>query len=647
MLGSQEAREAKPIDLGTSPLMVKSILQRLNVQKLQAKVLILSFVASFVPILLLTGLAAWLVPKHLFALERTRLEDRVLAFKGYIYASQKGLKTLTVNYTYWTELFNAVKRRDMTWLKTNADGLLMLSDQVNALQLITREGKILVENNKLLRQPAVSKRISALIALGKPVEELIDTENGQVLLICVSPITRDDGTGEPPGTLVLAQNLNRAWLDDFLNYSQPTTQLKLFSLQGKLITSSSNALSSQKFPVGTTDRSLLPSSQALQAVQQRRSVYEILLDSEFNRVYSALPAATQPKVVVAIGVESSELKQASTILKRQIWIAFVLATLLSIAIARLLARTLHLEVTRQSLEKQTKELQQAKEAAEAASKAKSQFLANMSHELRTPLNAIIGLSQLLQEDALELGLDEQDFINDLQSINNAGRHLLALINDILDLSKIEAGKMALYWETVDIPVLIKDVITTVKPLMENNGNVLEVHCDERLGTMYADLTKVRQVLFNLLSNAAKFTHQGKVTLTVTRGELHDLALECQQQEPAAVGTDAQFKNPKSIIQGASYSGGDLRNPAHQNSKSPEWVCFCICDTGIGMSVEQQQQLFQAFTQGDASTTRKYGGTGLGLVISRHFCQMMGGEIGVKSQLGQGSTFTVCLPVGRC
>ena len=647
MLGSQEAREAKPIDLGTSPLMVKSILQRLNVQKLQAKVLILSFVASFVPILLLTGLAAWLVPKHLFALERTRLEDRVLAFKGYIYASQKGLKTLTVNYTYWTELFNAVKRRDMTWLKTNADGLLMLSDQVNALQLITREGKILIENNKLLRQPAVSKRISALIALGKPVEELIDTENGQVLLICVSPITRDDGTGEPPGTLVLAQNLNRAWLDDFLNYSQPTTQLKLFSLQGKLITSSSNALSSQKFPVGTTDRSLLPSSQALQAVQQRRSVYEILLDSEFNRVYSALPDATQPKVVVAIGVESSELKQASTILKRQLWIAFVLATLLSIAIARLLARTLHLEVTRQSLEKQTKELQQAKEAAEAASKAKSQFLANMSHELRTPLNAIIGLSQLLQEDALELGLDEQDFINDLQSINNAGKHLLALINDILDLSKIEAGKMALYWETVDIPVLIKDVITTVKPLMENNGNVLEVHCDERLGTMYADLTKVRQVLFNLLSNAAKFTHQGKVTLTVTRGELHDLALGCQQQEPAAVGTDAQFKNPKSIIQDASYSGGDLRNPAPQNSKSPEWVCFCICDTGIGMSVEQQQRLFQAFTQGDASTTRKYGGTGLGLVISRHFCQMMGGEIGVKSQLGQGSTFTVCLPVGRC
>jgi signal transduction histidine kinase len=247
----------------------------------------------------------------------------------------------------------------------------------------------------------------------------------------------------------------------------------------------------------------------------------------------------------------------------------------------------------------TQELQQAKEAAEDASRSKSQFLANMSHELRTPLNAIIGLSQLLHDDAQDLDLGEEDFISDLQSINAAGKHLLELINDILDLSKIEAGKMELYPETFEIATLIDDVVSTVKPLVEKNGNILEVHCDEQLGTMHADQTKVRQVLFNLLSNAAKFTTQGRVTLTVTREQV-------------------------------------------DNS---DGIGFRVCDTGIGMSDEQQQRLFQAFTQGDASTTRKYGGTGLGLAITRHFCQLMGGDISVESKVDQGSTFTVRLPVG--
>uniref|UniRef100_A0A8J7DGV2 Circadian input-output histidine kinase CikA n=1 Tax=Desmonostoc muscorum LEGE 12446 TaxID=1828758 RepID=A0A8J7DGV2_DESMC len=266
----------------------------------------------------------------------------------------------------------------------------------------------------------------------------------------------------------------------------------------------------------------------------------------------------------------------------------------------LLAKSLNRLI--EGVSERTKELQQAKELAEAASKAKSIFLANVSHELRTPLNAVIGLSQLLEDDATDLGLSA-DFITDLETINSAGKHLLHLINEILDLSKIEAGKMTLYPETFEIATLIHNVVLTVKSTIEKNANVLEVNFDEQLGTMYADQTRMRQVLLNLLSNAGKFTTNGKVILTVKREK------------------------------------DDLRPDAPLGS-----ITFTVSDTGIGMSHRQQQQLFQPFTQGDTSTTKRYGGTGLGLAISRHFCQMMGGEIIVNSQPGVGSTFTIRLPM---
>ncbi|GAX43074.1 integral membrane sensor signal transduction histidine kinase HepK [Tolypothrix sp. NIES-4075] len=266
----------------------------------------------------------------------------------------------------------------------------------------------------------------------------------------------------------------------------------------------------------------------------------------------------------------------------------------------LLAKSLNHLIERVSV--RTKQLEQAKELAEAASKAKSQFLANVSHELRTPLNAVIGLSQLLQDDAVDLGVTG-DFITDLETINSAGRHLLELINDILDLSKIEAGKMTLYPETFEIATLINNVVSTVKPAVEKNGNSFELDYDRELGTMYADQTRLRQVLLNLLSNAAKFTTNGKVTLAIKRDKEHLLPY-------APLGM----------------------------------ITFTVADTGIGMTENQQGQLFQPFTQGDTSTTKKYGGTGLGLAISRHFCLMMGGEITVKSEPGLGTVFTVRLPL---
>lgn len=219
----------------------------------------------------------------------------------------------------------------------------------------------------------------------------------------------------------------------------------------------------------------------------------------------------------------------------------------------------------------------------------------MSHELRTPLNAIIGYSEMLQEEAEDAG--QNALIPDLHKINAAGKHLLALINAVLDLSKIEAGKMELYVETFNIAQLTDDVVAIVRPLVDKNTNTLALRRANDLGTIRADQTKVRQALFNLLSNAGKFTQHGTITLDIAR------------------------------IMG---DGGD-------------WITFAVTDTGIGMTREQMAKLFQEFSQADASTTRKYGGTGLGLAISRRFAQMMGGDITVVSEAGKGSTFTLKLP----
>lgn len=257
--------------------------------------------------------------------------------------------------------------------------------------------------------------------------------------------------------------------------------------------------------------------------------------------------------------------------------------------------------------KENRRLKQEKNEAEAANRAKSVFLANMSHELRTPLNAIIGYSEILLEDAQDLGYE--DFVHDLSNIHIAGKHLLSIINDILDLSKIEAGKMEVHLESFNITALIENVISTIQPMIEQNGNTLEVICEKSLETIIADPNKMRQVILNLLSNAAKFTENGKIILNA----------KIVKNDDDFIDNNSTFNSYKNIL------------------------ILSVTDTGLGISEEQMENLFQPFTQADNSTTRKYGGTGLGLAISRHFCKMMGGDIGVVSEVNKGSIFTVKVP----
>jgi signal transduction histidine kinase len=260
------------------------------------------------------------------------------------------------------------------------------------------------------------------------------------------------------------------------------------------------------------------------------------------------------------------------------------------------------ERTRELEEKNT-ELFQSKEAAEQAritaemaNRAKSAFLANMSHELRTPLNAVIGYGELLTEELIEN--EHLEWADYMGKILSSARHLLGLINDILDISKVEAGKMAIYLEVFDIFALIKDTVSTIQPIIQQKDNQLTLHISGQLGEINTDLTKVRQILFNLLGNAAKFTNHGEITLIAKREMMQD---------------------------------------------GKNWVIFSVIDQGIGMTQEQIDHLFQPFVQADSSTTRKFGGTGLGLAISKAFAKMLGGHISVSSEPNKGSIFTVYLP----
>jgi signal transduction histidine kinase len=275
-------------------------------------------------------------------------------------------------------------------------------------------------------------------------------------------------------------------------------------------------------------------------------------------------------------------------------------------VRQLLSRETALRELNENLEKRVEErtielkslqlgMEQARDAADDANQAKSAFLANMSHELRTPMNAILGYSEMLMEEAEDL--QQEDLIPDLKKIHQSGTHLLALINDVLDLSKIESGKMEAFAEEIDLDILIDEVCATTHPLLEKNKNSLAIERDKDIGVACQDIIKLRQTLFNLLSNAAKFTHEGTITLYFDR---------------------------------IQQSGED-------------WLSFAVNDTGIGIAPDKLEHVFEEFIQADDSTTRDYGGTGLGLAISKRFCKLLGGDLSVQSELGEGSTFTILIP----
>jgi len=325
------------------------------------------------------------------------------------------------------------------------------------------------------------------------------------------------------------------------------------------------------------------------------------------------------------------------------------------------------------IQKRDTELQEARLAAEQANRAKSNFLSFMSHELRTPLTAIIGFSELLiheveAEGHKPIGGEDHkylDWVDDLRRVHDSGKYLLELINDILDISKIEAGKMEVHLEIFAVPALVRDLKDVMRPLLERKNNRLVVECSDDTGTMQADRIKVRQCLLNLLSNASKFTEQGVITLSASRVARRGIGpLPPVVSSPSPPSTPLTQTDPKTgeggIVDWPSppskpppspgelsvrgVEGGEGHKPIGGEGHTVDWLIFRIQDTGIGMTPEQIGKLFRAFTQADDSTSRRYGGTGLGLALTKKFCQIMGGDVRVESEIGKGSTFTIELPV---
>ncbi|HEY9631296.1 MAG TPA: CHASE4 domain-containing protein [Coleofasciculaceae cyanobacterium] len=583
------------------------------------------------------NLALYAIASHIFVgsfqeVEQEKTRETVRNLVDTIDQINRQFSDRFADWSAWDDSYAFVAGEDPEFEKVNLNAESLANIRVNLILFIDLSGRVVYGTGFDLATKRFTPVPSTLQQYTEPDSALLqhsspdDSHYGIItlpaapMMVAARPIVNSSGKGAIRGTLILGRYFNQQEMNSFPEIQR--FSITLLPLDAAPLPTDFQAMRSQlslQQPVAIHPLSekaiagytTMPDIQGKPALMLRinspRTIYQQGQTAVRYLSWSILAADIGFGIITVIWLErlvlsrltklSSEVSQVdiqSGLSARVSAVGRDELAGLGVAINQMLEK---LEAYERDREKDACSLQRAKEAAEAANKSKSQFLANMSHELRTPLNAIIGYSEMLLEEANDTGKPE--LAEDLCRIHGSGRHLLGLINDILDLSKIEADRMTFSPETFDIYVLIQEITTTIRPLVQKNDNLLKVECSSELGTMHSDMIKVRQCLLNLLSNACKFTHQGTITVTVNRST--------QELEK-------------------------------------ELITFQVTDTGIGMTQEHLEKLFKPFTQADASTTRKYGGTGLGLAITRKLCERMGGIVTVDSAIDQGSTFTIYLPI---